>query len=295
VVIDKPVGMSSAAAVAAVRRRFDVAKAGHGGTLDPLASGVLPIALGEATKTVSYVMDGTKRYRFTVAWGEQRETDDREGNVIAVNSVRPSADEIRAEIPNFIGTISQVPPTYSAIKISGRRAYAMARNDDPVVLAPRQVYVSQLALKEMPDSDHAVFEVETGKGFYVRALARDLGVALGTVGHVSQLRRLSAGPFDEGHAIPLDNEQRIGHIQDNVDELLPVEAALADIPALTLTTTEARRLQRGQPIPVFPVVSRVDFQPPQDNCIICAMAEGKPVALAQTGGGFIKPVRVLNL
>lgn len=294
-VIDKPVGVTSAAVVAAVRRATHAAKVGHGGTLDPLATGVLPIALGEATKTVSYVMDGSKIYRFTTRWGEQRNTDDAEGDVVKVSDVRPTEEAIRAVLPRFVGEIDQVPPIFSAVKVAGQRAYALARAEMPVELESRTVRVEGIELIDMPDADHAVFEVIAGKGTYMRALARDLAVALGTVGHVAALRRNSVGPFTESAAIPLDKIDSLGHSDGLKEHLLPVGAALDGIPALHLTEAEGRRLQRGQPVAVLPVASRSSIKHLSRDAVFCAMAMGRPVALATVKGGEIRPLRVLNL
>ncbi len=293
--VDKPLGITSASVVAIIRRAFDAMKAGHGGTLDPLATGVLPIALGEATKTVSYVMDGQKAYRFTIRWGERRNTDDAEGEVLEASDVRPSEESIRIKLPEFIGAIDQVPPTFSAIKLGGERAYALARAEAPVVLSPRRVMIERFELIYCSDSDHAVFEVRSGKGAYMRSLARDLALALGTVGHVSALRRISVGSFTESMAIPLDNVDGLRHSGALFEHVLPVGAALADIPALTLTEAEARRLSHGQPIAALPVASRSAFDHGVRASVFCAMSGGKPVALAQIRGGEIRPVRVLNL
>ena len=196
-IIDKPLGRSSAQVVAAVRRITGAAKAGHGGTLDPLATGVLPIALGEATKTVSYVMDGSKAYRFTLRFGEARTTDDREGAVTETSPARPTDAEIRAVLPRFTGLIEQVPPAFSALKVDGVRAYRLARAEEAVALAPRQVRIDRLELIARPDADTAEFLVRSGKGAYMRSLARDIARALGTVGHVAALRRTAVGPFRE--------------------------------------------------------------------------------------------------
>src|SRR5262245_5121934 len=197
IVLDKPVGMTSTQAVGAIKRLFACKRAGHAGTLDPLASGCLPIALGEATKTVPFVMDGRKAYRFTVCWGEERDTDDADGRVVATNQRRPSRAAIEAVVPQYVGTISQVPPRYSAINIEGERAYALARDGEMVELEARPVEIHRLALAGVPDPDHAEFVAECGKGTYVRALARDMGRALGCCGHIQSLRRKQVGPFDE--------------------------------------------------------------------------------------------------
>jgi tRNA pseudouridine55 synthase len=294
-VIDKPGTMSSNAVVGAVRRLTGAAKVGHGGTLDPLATGLLPIALGEATKTVSYAMDGTKVYRFSIRWGEQRATDDTEGDVTATSDVRPNEAAIHAALKNFIGTIDQVPPIYSAIKVNGQRAYALARADKPVELESRQIRIDNFELVGMPDSDHSEFEVVSGKGAYMRGLARDLALAVGTVGHIATLRRIRVGPFTEEHAISLEKLESLGHSSPLVDFLLPVQTALADIPALALTETEAQRIRQGQAIAVLPVASRSPSEKVIQGSVVCAMADGKPVALATIMGGEIRPQRVLNL
>lgn len=294
-VIDKPAGMTSAAVVGAVRRATGAAKAGHGGTLDPLATGVLPIALGEATKTIPYIVDGLKDYRFTVRWGERRDTDDAEGKVLEVSPVRPDPAAIAAVLPDFTGTIQQTPPTYSAVKVEGQRAYALARADVPVELQPRTIVVERIELLETPDPDHAIFAVRSGKGAYMRALARDVAMALGTTGYVAALRRVAVGPFTEADAIPLDNVEGVGHSGDVLQQVLPVAAALAGIPALAVTEVEARRLQRGQAIAVLPVVRRLPQERVSKDTVVCAIAEERPVALAQIQGGEIRPLRILNL
>jgi tRNA pseudouridine55 synthase len=294
-VIDKPVGMTSMRVVSLVRRAIGAAKAGHAGTLDPLASGVLPVALGEATKTIPFAMDGKKRYRFTVRWGEARSTDDAEGEVIATSAERPTPERISAALERMVGAIEQVPPAFSAVHIEGQRAYALARAGHKVDLLPRTVTIHRFALVGCPDDDHAVFEVECGKGTYIRSLARDLAVALGTVGHVSALRRIAVEPFTEAQAISLESLQSVGHSPAAFGQLLPVETALDDIPALALTDTEANRLRCGQPVGLL---SRQDLERVghlESGSIVCAMAGGKPVALARFEAGDLRAVRVLNL
>ncbi|MDH5748489.1 MAG: tRNA pseudouridine(55) synthase TruB [Rhodospirillales bacterium] len=295
IIIDKPAGITSNAVVGRVRRLTGAAKVGHGGTLDPLATGVLPLALGEATKTVSYAMDGTKVYDFTLRWGEARATDDAEGEVTATSEVRPARDAIEAALAGFIGNIEQVPPEYSAVKVDGQRAYDLARKAQPVELKPRTIRIDDFQLVGTPDPDHAIFRVTSGKGAYMRGLARDLALALGTVGHVAALRRLKVGPFEETSAISLDKLETLGHSAPLEDLLLPVETALDDIPALALTGAEARCLRLGQPIPALPVANRTSLQGIGQDDILIAMTEGKPVALARIRGGEIRPVRVLNL
>lgn len=295
VVIDKPAGIGSTQTVAAVRRIFNAAKAGHAGTLDPLASGILPVALGEATKTVPYVMEGSKRYRFSIRWGEARSTDDGEGEVIARSDVRPALAAIRAVSDRMVGRIQQVPPVYSAVHIGGRRAYDRARAGENVAPDPRWVVVHSFDLVDQPDPDHAVFEVTCGKGTYVRSLARDLALKLGTVGHVSALRRTATGPFTEDLAISLETLRSLGHSPAAFGHLLPVEAALDDIPALILTETEANRLRCGQSVGT---IGRQDLERVghlESGGLVCAMAGGKPVALARFEAGGLRPVRVLNV
>ena len=284
-VIDKPPAMTSARVVAKVLESTGAAKAGHGGTLDPMATGVLPVALGEATKTTAYVMGGTKVYRFTVRWGEARDTDDAEGVVTETSEARPDEAQIRAALPDFTGVVSQVPPAFAAIKVGGRRAYALARRGEAVELAPREVTIDRFELLRVVDADHAAFEVVCGKGTYVRALARDLAARLGTVGHLSELRRTRVGEFREGDAISLDNLAALGHSAALSTHLRPVETALADIPALAMTEQQAGRLRHGQAV-------QVDCEEPG---LVRATADGRLVALAEVNEGTARPVRVFNL
>jgi tRNA pseudouridine55 synthase len=293
-VIDKPTGISSARVVGAARRALGTRKIGHGGTLDPLASGVLPLAVGEATKTVAYAMAGEKIYRFTVRWGEARATDDAEGEVTATADHRPTAEDIRRVLPQFTGAIDQVPPDYSAIKIAGQRAYKLARQAKPVALKPRTVVVKSLILLGILDRDQAEFEVTGGKGLYVRALGRDLARALGTVGYIAALRRAKVGPFRIEAAISLDKLEDLGHSPALLECLLPVETALDDIPALALTEPEAARLKMGQPLQALCTGSPASRQLP-DGSVAYAIAAGKPVALVRLDGDLLRPVRVLNL
>ena len=295
IIIDKPGGLSSNAVVGRVRRLTGAAKVGHAGTLDPMATGVLPMALGEATKIVSYLMDGAKAYRFTVRWGEQRNTDDAEGEVVATSDARPAKEQILAVLGNFIGDIEQVPPVFSAIKIEGKRAYALARADQAPEMKPRTIHIEDLKLLSVVDADHAEFEAVSGKGAYMRSLARDLGTALGTVGHIAQLRRIAVGPFDEKQAISLDKLESLRHSAPLSEYLLPVETVLDDIPALALTETEARKISQGQAIPVLPVASRSPLKNIGQGDVVRVMAEGRLVALAKINGGEIRPFRVMNL
>ena len=294
-VLDKPAGMTSTQAVGAVRRLFQAAKAGHGGTLDPLATGLLPIALGEATKTVPYIMDGLKTYRFTLRFGEARSTDDAEGEVTARSDLRPMDAEIRHALSAFRGRIQQRPPAFSALKIDGQRAYDLARAGETVELAAREILIERFELLERPDPDHAIFEVLSGKGAYMRSLARDLALALGTVGHVAALRRIAVGPFSEADAISLDSLRALGHSPAASRHLLPVATALDDIPALAVTDSEASRLRCGQS--VGPIL-RQDLERIGhfgSGAIFCAKSGGLPVALVRLEAGDLRPVRVLNL
>lgn len=292
---DKPLGMSSNAAVGKVKRLFDAQKAGHGGTLDPLASGVLPIALGEATKTVSYVMDGRKAYRFVVRWGAATKTDDAEGEVVDTSEVRPTQSEVTAALGEFIGEIDQIPPAFSAVKIDGQRAYDLARNDEDVELQPRTVEIEDLRLIRVIDDDHAELEMTCGKGTYVRALGRDLARSLGTVGHIAELRRTAAGPFSESDAISLDSLESLGHIAPDSGPLLPIKTVLDDIPALALNEEEARKLKRGQAIAILPVLGRIPEIDIAQGDTVAAMVGEKVLALAELKGGEIRPFRVLNI
>jgi tRNA pseudouridine55 synthase len=294
VILDKPIGVSSAHAVARVRRTLDAMKAGHAGTLDPLASGILPIALGEATKTITYLVDANKSYRFTLRWGIATATDDAEGEVVARSDVRPEAPAIRAALPAFTGKISQTPPTYSAVKIDGRRAYAIARADGDPKLEPRNVFIESLELDGMIDRDHAVFLVTCGKGTYMRALARDLARALGTVGHVAELRRTAVGPFNEEMAISLEDFASLGHSAAALGHLLAVETVLDDIPALAVTESEAGRLRSGQPVPVIRSANQERIRNLADGAVLCALSDGKLVAYTRLEGRQVHPVRVLN-
>ena len=294
VVLDKPIGMTSTHAVSVVKRLFSAKRVGHAGTLDPLASGALPIALGEATKTVPFVMDGRKLYRFTVRWGEERDTDDAEGRVVARSNQRPSADAIRALLPSFTGCIQQVPPRYSAIKIEGERAYDLARDGEMVELAARPIEIGRLELVNIPDPDHAVLETECGKGTYVRSLARDLGRVLGCFGHISALRRAAVGSFGEATMILLEQLEALCHRAaageaSLADALMPVETALDDIPALAVSRADAARLQRGQAI----LLRGRDA--PNFRGTIYVTVSGQLLALAELDRGEIVPKRVFNL
>ena len=293
-VLDKPVGMTSTHAVSVVKRLLQAKRAGHAGTLDPLASGLLPIAHGEATKTEPYVMDGRKVYRFTVRWGEERDTDDAEGRATETSVERPTPEAVRALIPRFSGLIEQVPPRFSAVKIGGERAYDLARDGEVVELAPRSVEIHHIELVETPDPDHSVLAAECGKGTYVRALARDMGRALGCFGHVTALRRTAVGPFTEQIATDLEALQRMVQpaAEDSiasVPAILPVEAGLAALPALRVSAADAGRLARGQA-----VLLRGRDAPVMEGWVSVS-AQGVLVALAQVEKGELRPRRIFNL
>lgn len=302
-VLDKPQGLSSAQAVGKARRLLNAAKAGHAGTLDPLATGILPIAFGEATKTMNFVVDGEKSYRFTVKFGQSTDTDDREGQILAESPARPANSALLAAIPVFLGALSQVPPIYSALKVSGARAYELARAGIVPDLPARTVRIDDLRLLDRPDADHAVFEVDCGKGTYVRSLARDLAKAVGTLGHVAELRRLKVGRFTLEGAISLDELARSAQTAAVERLLLPLETALDDIPALALTEAEAHRLRQGQTVALLgrPDMDRLEALKAraaqtgrEGDFTILALAAGRLVALARLENGLVKPVRVIN-
>lgn len=293
VVLDKPVNMTSTQAVSKVRWLFDAKKAGHAGTLDPLASGCLPIALGEATKTVPYAMDGRKVYEFSVRFGAETTTDDLEGPVTQTSDSRPSRDDILAILPDFTGVIQQVPPQFSAIKVDGERAYDIARDGETVALAAREIVVHALTLTDMPDADTATFQAECSKGTYVRALARDMGRVLGAFGHVVHLRRLLVGPFNEDAMISLEELEELRHSApgdaDVAAKLCPVETVLDDIPALAITAAEEARLKQGQSI-----IMRGQNAPVAEGAAY-ATHRGQIVALGEIKQASFQPTRVFNL
>lgn len=292
VILDKPYGMSSTQAVGKIRWLFNAEKAGHGGTLDPLASGLLPIALGEATKTVSHAMDGRKIYRFTARWGEERTTDDLEGAVSATSDKRPLQSEIENILPRFTGEIMQAPPAFSAIKVDGERAYDLARDGQVVELAERPVLIEALRLVAA-STDEATFEVTCGKGTYIRSLARDVGRALGSAAHVSMLRRVAVGPFTEAHMISLENLEELSHKAPGGNAihgaLLPIETVLDGIPALAVDQEQARRLRLGQP-----VLLRGASAPIAEDAVLM-MSGDKPLGIGTIGEGLLKPKRLFNL
>jgi tRNA pseudouridine55 synthase len=291
-IIDKPAGMTSNDVVVKIRRATRM-KTGHAGTLDPLATGVLPVALGEATKTVSFLSKATKRYGFRVRWGIATDTEDAEGEIVAESAVRPDEAAIRAALPRFVGTIAQRPPSYSALKVAGQRAYALARKGEAPELAMRPITIHELALTALPDRDHADFTALAGEGTYIRALARDIAEALDTCGHIVALRRLSVGRFTEAQAISLDLATGLGHSLNASGHLLPIEAALDDIPALALTADEAARLRHGQAIALADREgARLDRF--DDGTIVGAKHDQLLVGLARIEGTRLRPVRMIN-
>ena len=285
VILDKPIGMTSTQAVSRLKRIYNAKKAGHAGTLDPLASGVLPVAFGEATKTVPFVQDGEKAYRFTVKWGAETDTDDTEGKFTQISDLRPEPDAILALLPHFTGEIMQQPPAFSAIKVNGERAYDLARDGEIVNLAPRPVTIHALRMVD-GDRDHAVLEAECGKGTYVRAIARDLGRALGCYGHVIALRRTRVGPFLEGESAPLEELLETPELAH--EDLLGVEAGLAELPCIVLDRNGAARLRRGQSL-----ILRGRDAPAEGPAY--ATCSGVVVASGQVEGGEFVPNRVFNL
>jgi tRNA pseudouridine55 synthase len=294
-IVDKPSGMGSTEVVTRVKRAFDARKCGHGGTLDPLATGLLPVALGAATKTVPYVMDGTKHYVFTLRFGEARDTDDADGRTVATSDVRPGDAQIEAALPAFRGDIMQVPPAYSAIKVGGERAYDLAREGAPPELPPRPARVDRFELIARPDADTAVFAVHSGKGVYMRSLARDLARACGTVGHIAALRRTRVGPFTEDQAVRLDSLPDPPHTPPaSPDLLLPVATALADIPALALTAAEAADLAHGRALSLVDLMGRIPRDASPDGGLVRAMAAGRVVGLARLADGLCRPERLLS-
>jgi tRNA pseudouridine55 synthase len=300
IALDKPLGMGSTDAVSKVRRLFNAQKAGHAGTLDPLATGCLPIALGEATKTVPFLMEARKVYRFTIEWGVSTATLDREGAVVATSNIRPTREAVEAALPEFVGEITQVPPIYSAIKIDGERAYDLAREGVEVEMQPRQVTVYSAQVADVPDSDHITIEIECGKGTYVRALARDLALKLGAEGHVCALHRARVGGFAEPHLISLEKLADLVQNAAGSKALLPVETALDDIPALAITTEDVFRLRQGRSIVLLPrqveaLKTRLHSKADGDaSRTVSATSGGSIVALCELRAGRLSPTRVFH-
>ena len=294
--LDKPINLGSTQAVGRVRRAFNAQKAGHAGTLDPLATGILPIALGEATKTVPFLVEADKAYRFTIAWGIETASFDREGAVTATSVARPAAAAITETLGEFIGEILQIPPAFSAVKVGGERAYDLARAGVAMDLQPRKVMIHDLRLISTPDANSAILEMECGKGTYVRALVRDLAARLGVHAHVSTLRRTRVGPFTEGAAITLEGLEILCDRGAPLEALLPVETALDDIPELAVTDEDAFRLKQGRPIVLVPrQVELVKARLKPGSRTVSAMAGGVVVALCEMRAGRLEPSRVFNL
>ncbi|TYB86350.1 tRNA pseudouridine(55) synthase TruB [Oceaniovalibus sp. ACAM 378] len=286
-VVDKPAGPTSTAVVNKVRWAFQAAKAGHAGTLDPDATGVLAIALGEATKTVPYITDALKAYRFTVRFGQATNTDDAQGEVTATSDLRPTDEDIRRALVPLTGDIEQVPPQFSAVKIDGERAYKRARDGETMEIASRPLFVDELTLLSRPDPDHAELEMVCGKGGYVRAIARDLGIALGCHGHVVSLRRTWSGPFDVEDGLTMEQVEAMAHTPELDNHLLPLETGLADLPEVRCTAEGAARLKNGNPGQV--ISSDAEYG---DEA--WASFEGRAVAVGIYRSGELHPSRVFN-
>ena len=298
VILDKPMGMTSTQGVAAVRRIFNAQKAGHAGTLDPMATGILAIALGEATKTVPYAMDADKTYRFTATWGEARDSDDAEGKITGTSDLRPSRGEIESWLPRFTGTLTQTPPAFSAIRVGGERAYDLAREGEQVVLEPRKVEVFEARLLDAR-TNQADFEILCGKGTYVRSWVRDIALALGTLGHVSALRRTRLGPWDENSAVGLDTLTPFMHSPAAFGYLRPLSTALDGIPALAVSGPDTVRIRSGNPVLIKSDLFARMRQVFGDGELIGQTVflkeeDGSPVALAEIAGGELRPFRVFN-
>ena len=285
-ILDKPLGMTSTQAIGKARRLLGGKKVGHGGTLDPLATGILPLAFGEATKLIPYVMDGDKLYEFTIRFGEQRTTDDAEGEITQTSSKRPSSENIINALPEFIGVIQQTPPAFSAIKLAGERAYDIARAGGTPEMVPRDVKIYEFEFLGMPNIDHAKFRVASGKGMYVRSLARDLALKLGTVGHVSALRRTEVGCFGLDRTITFEKLEELHKAGQVASALLPLSAALGDLPILNLTAPDAARLRAGQGVLIRP--QQMDMM---EQELIFTEYQGVPVALVEPKAGEFRVVR----
>lgn len=304
VILDKPKGMGSTEAVSKIKWLFNAEKAGHAGTLDPLASGMLPIALGEATKTVPYVMDGTKVYQFNVAWGEERNTDDLEGEVTKTSDKRPTKEEILTVLPEYVGVIMQTPPQFSAIKINGNRAYDLAREGEKIEIPAREVEIDSLELIDITPEGHAVFEIECGKGTYVRSLARDIGRKLGCYGYIAELRRIEVSPFTEDDFVELSELERVAPEKGEPDQdgnfpvrdfsalddlLIETGAALEFLPQYPLSDDQAHRVKMGNPV----ILRGRDA--PVDEDEVCVTQKGKLLAIGMIEKGQFKPKRVFTI
>ena len=296
--VDKPVDITSTQVVGILKRLFNAQKCGHGGTLDPLADGILPIAFGEATKTVQWAMDADKEYVFTIEWGRSTATLDAEGDVVATSDARPSAEDIEAALEKFEGEIDQIPPKYSAIKVDGERAYDLARDGEEFEIPSRTVTVHEARLIEVPDEDHAVIHVRSGKGFYVRALARDLAGALGCDGHVSQLRRIRVGVMHEGAAVKLADLEAMESRDDLLKTLAPIEQVLDDVPDVEITAQDAADIRLGRDVMLMPHVVerwRTEKSPDPDDRLTLAMYGDEAVAMGEVRAGRFQPIRVFQM
>ncbi|WP_297772238.1 tRNA pseudouridine(55) synthase TruB [uncultured Roseovarius sp.] len=286
-VVDKPAGMTSTAVVNKVKWALQAQKAGHAGTLDPEATGVLAVALGEATKTVPFITDALKAYSFCVRLGQATNTDDTEGEVIAQSDSRPTDQEIKSSLGAFVGDIMQVPPQYSAVKIDGQRAYKLARDGEAFEVAARPLWVEELLLVDRPDADHAVLEMTCGKGGYVRSVARDMGQALGCHGHVAWLRRIWSGPFETEGAVSVAQIDEMAHSPELDQYIRPLEDGLTDLPMVTATPESAARLRNGNPGLV--IARDIEYG---DEC--WAALDGKAIAVGRYKAGELHPSRVFN-
>ena len=289
VIVDKPAGITSTAVVNKLRWAFEAQKAGHAGTLDPAATGLLAVALGEATKAIPYVTDALKAYEFTVRWGQATTTDDAEGAVIATSDLRPDEDAVKARLSSYVGEIMQVPPAFSAVKVDGERAYDLAREGAAPDLAARPLWVEELVLTDVPDRDHACFEMTCGKGGYVRSIARDLGRDLGCLGHVTALRRLWSGPFTLDNAVTLEQVEALARTPEIDRLLMPLETGLADLPEVRCSDPAAARVRNGNPAPAVPLRGTPDY----DAECWASGSGGQAIALGRWRGGEFHPARVI--
>lgn len=297
--VDKPVDVTSTQVVGILKRLYNAQKAGHGGTLDPLADGILPIAFGEATKTAQWAMDCDKEYVFTIEWGSSTASQDKEGEVIATSDVRPVREQIEAALPAFIGDIEQVPPKYSAIKIQGARAYDLARDGETFEIPSRQVTVYEAELVKVADADHATLRVVSGKGFYVRAMARDLATALGAEGHVSALRRTRVGALDEPASIKLSDLEALGEDKEALAAALkPIETILDDVPKIEIDRGDADALKLGREVVLLPHIVeqwRAEADLDSDDRLALAVTDKQAVALGEVRAGRFQPRKVFQL
>ena len=298
IILDKKSGITSRQAISKISKIFKFNKIGHGGTLDPLATGVLPIAVGEATKLISFIQKKKKKYSFTIRWGEATDTDDSEGKIIKKSNSRPNKEEIQNALISFIGKIQQIPPNFSAIKIDGERSYNLARKNISVRHKPRQIEVHEFTLKKILNIDTAEFEVICGKGTYIRSLARDLAEKLNTKGHIIKLRRHFVGNFNEKDKIFIDFSEEIIHSPTFLEKIIPIEKVLDDIPALFLTKTEAMKLRQGQKIRLNSLNFKKNFIKEHPNYqefeTVYTVNDKKLVALIEIDDGLVKPKRIIN-